>query len=85
MKKIDFINGCKRAIKENSGIVVYSELPGIEDKELITNTAKDVENKMKYYDNTYDENMCHKHEPIKIVGLYIFDIKNAFDIDGIIK
>ena len=67
MTKKEFMDVCREAIKDRTGIMVYVDMPGNKAKERIINSSVDVENKMEYYDKTYDETMKHKHAPITIV------------------
>lgn len=63
MNKKQFLQTLDEAIDQNSGVMVYIDIPGNLHKEKITNHAEDVANKRKYYDETYDKNMVHKHSP----------------------
>lgn len=58
-----------KAIKDNKSIGVLIEMPGFEEPELIINPCKNLKQKLRYYKDTYDENLNHKKAPgIKIVG-----------------
>lgn len=51
-------------------------IPGQNDTEFIVDKPESIENKIKYYKKTYDDNGVHKHcMDIKIVdaGLFIWD------------
>lgn len=62
-----------KAIKDNEPLSLFIEMPDFPMPELITNPVPNLEKKLKYYKNTYDENLEHKHaKGIKIVG-YTFE------------
>lgn len=57
------------AIERGSHLSLLIEMPGFELPEMITNPVANLEKKLDYYKNTYDENLEHKHaKGIKIVG-----------------
>lgn len=59
----------KQAIKTKVNVGVFIEMPGFESPEIIVNPVENLEKKLEYYKNTYDENLNHKHaEGIKIIG-----------------
>lgn len=44
-------------------------MPGFELPEIIINPAENLEKKLEYYKNTYDEDLKHKYaEGVKIIG-----------------
>lgn len=67
MSDLEFI--IKQAIKTKTNVGVFVEMPRFESPEIIINPAENLEKKLEYYKNTYDENLKHKHaEGIKIIG-----------------
>lgn len=69
MKKIDLIQIALSAIKSGNDLKVEVTIPGQEDTEYIINKNKSIENKLKYYCETYDDDLCHKKNPsVKIIG-----------------
>jgi len=65
----DLITVFKAAIltKQNLGIII--EMPDFESPEIIVNPTENLSKKLEYYQNTYDENLEHKHaKGIKIIG-----------------
>mgnify|MGYP000960069639 CR=1 FL=1 len=59
----------KQAIKTKVNVGVFIEMPGFESPEIIINPVENLEKKLEYYKNIYDENLNHKHaEGIKIIG-----------------
>lgn len=48
---------------------VLVEMDGFETPEVIVNCQENIEQKLAYYENTYDENLQHKFAPgIRIIG-----------------
>lgn len=75
MTKKEFLEVCERCKKEEIGIIVMVSIPGNKFCEGITNSYEDIENKEKYYDETYDENMNHKKaKDIRIVHAVPFPV-----------
>ena len=66
MNKKEFMSKCKEALEEGWGISVLVDLPGNKELERISNHNTDIENKMAYYDKTYNENMEHKFSPVPV-------------------
>jgi uncharacterized protein involved in tolerance to divalent cations len=59
----------KTAMKTKQSVGVFIEMPGFESPEIIINPVENLEKKLEYYKNTYDENLKHKYaEGIKIIG-----------------
>lgn len=59
----------ERAIETKQGIGVLVEMPGFDEPELITNPPANLEKKLKYYKDTYDVNLNHKHAAgVRIIG-----------------
>lgn len=61
--------------KENKlDICVEVTIPGQKDTEFIINKFGSIDNKLQYYLDTYDENLCHKrNKEIKIVNAFVID------------
>lgn len=58
-----------RAIQNKFHIGLFIEMPGFEFPELITNPTENLEGKLAYYKQTYDDNLNHKHaKGISIIG-----------------
>lgn len=67
MTDLEFI--MKQAIKSKASVGVFIEMPGFESPEIIINPPENLEKKLEYYKNAYDENLKHKTaEGIKIIG-----------------
>lgn len=67
MSDLEFV--IKTALKTKQSLGVLVEMPGFESAELIINPVENLEKKLAYYKNTYDENLQHKHaKGIKIIG-----------------
>lgn len=59
----------EKATNSKSGLGVLIEMPGFEFPELITNPYENLEKKLKYYKDTYDENLNYKYSKgIRIIG-----------------
>ena len=60
----------KRAIEYKAEYVaVKIEMEGFSSPEIIINPIENAEDKLKYYQNVYDENLNHKHaKGIRIVN-----------------
>lgn len=57
------------AIEMNLSLSLFIKLPNLERPEIITNPPENLEYKLKYYKETYDDNLQHKHaEGVKILG-----------------
>jgi hypothetical protein len=68
-------NAAKKLDKNFVGVVLT--LPNAPGEEVIINGKENFDEKLKYYQSTYDENLNHKHVPnLKIVG---FTFGNTFD------
>lgn len=65
----------KVAIEKGFITSIFVEMPGFKEPEMITNPIENLEKKLEYYKNTYDENLEHKHaKGIKIIG-YSFNVR----------
>ena len=51
----------KKAIEKKQSVGLFIEMPGFEYPELITNPPENLEKKLAYYKETYDEDLNHKH------------------------
>lgn len=59
----------RQALKAKTNVGVFIEMPGFELPEIIINPAENLEKKLEYYKNTYDEDLKHKYaEGVKIIG-----------------
>jgi len=54
-------------------IAVQIRMDGYEKDEIIINEAENIDKKLAYYQNTYDENLLHKHA----AGIKIIDFTYA--------
>ena len=71
-RKEDFFNLYNKYKDETNFMVIGIEMPDLESHELIVNHKSNFEEKMKYYDSAYDENLIMiKNRDIKIVS-FIF-------------
>ncbi len=48
---------------------VLIDMDGYDLPEIIVNPPENIEKKIEYYKNTYDDECKHKHAPIRIVGV----------------
>ena len=70
--KEDFFNLYNKYKDDTNFMVIGIEMPDLESHELIVNHKSNFEEKMKYYDSAYDENLIMiKNRDIKIVS-FIF-------------
>lgn len=68
-----------KSIKMEKPLSLFIEMPGFPMPELITNPVPNLQKKLEYYRNTYDENLEHKHaKGIKIVGYTLKAIVNIY-------
>lgn len=67
---IDNLEKCFNKAKDFDFLVgVLIEMEGFQKPEVIINLPENIESKLEYYKNTYDENLNHKYaKGIKIVG-----------------
>ena len=71
-KMSDLESVMKTAITSKQSLGLLIEMPGLESPEMITNPVENLEKKLEYYKNTYNENLEHKHaKGVKIVGYSI--------------
>lgn len=47
----------KAAIRTKTNVGIFIEMPGFESPEIIINPVENLEKKLDYYKNTYDENL----------------------------
>lgn len=65
----ELANAIGGAAKANTDIGIVIEMPAFKSPEIIFNPPENLQKKLEYYENTYDENLNHKHaEGIKIIG-----------------
>ena len=68
-RKEDFFNLYNKYKDETNFMVIRIEMPELESHELIVNHKSNFEEKMKYYDSAYDENLIMiRNRDIKIVS-----------------
>ena len=71
-RKEDFFNLYNKYKDDTNFMVIGIEMPDLKSHELIVNHKSNFEEKMKYYDSAYDENLIMiKNRDIKIVS-FIF-------------
>ena len=71
-RKEDFFNLYNKYKDDTNFMVIGIEMPDLESHELIVNHKSNFEEKMKYYDSTYDEDLIMtRNRDIKIVS-FIF-------------
>lgn len=62
-----YAEDCKRL---NKSMQLLIEMPGFPAPEMITNPPENIDGKLAYYAETYDENCEHKHAVgIRIIGV----------------
>jgi len=67
MSELEFV--IKTAIKTKQSLDLLIKMPGFESPEMIVNPAENLEKKLEYYKNAYDDNLEHKNaKGIKIIG-----------------
>lgn len=70
MSDLEFI--VKQAIRTKTNVGIFIQMLGFDSPEIIVNPVENLQKKLEYYRDIYDENLNHKHaEGIKIIG-YIF-------------
>ena len=68
-RKEDFFNLYNKYKDDTNFMVIGIEMPDLESHELIVNHKSNFEEKMKYYDSVYDENLIMiRNRDIKIVS-----------------
>ena len=68
-RKEDFFNLYSKYKDDTNFMVIGIEMPDLESHELIVNHKSNFEEKMKYYDSAYDENLIMiRNRDIKIVS-----------------
>ena len=71
-RKEDFFNLYNKYKDDTNFMVIGIEMPDLESHELIVNHKSNFEEKMKYYDSAYDENLIMiRNRDIKI-GSFMF-------------
>lgn len=67
MSELEFVIKTAIITKQSLGLII--EMPGFESPEIIINPFENLEKKLEYYKNTYNENLEHKNaKGIKIIG-----------------
>lgn len=67
MSELEFV--VKTAIKTKQSLGLIIEMPGFQSPEMIINPCENLEKKLEYYKNTYDDSLEHKNaKGIKIIG-----------------
>lgn len=58
-----------KAIKGNVSLSLFIKLPDLTEPEIITNPPVNLEQKLKYYKETYNDGLEHKYaDGVKILG-----------------
>ena len=74
MTKEQLINIFMEAKKNKCDICVELTIPGQNDTEFIVNKNKSIENKLKYYLETYDDELKHRrNNNIRIINAFAID------------
>ena len=74
MTKEQLINIFMEAKKNKRDICVELTIPGQNDTEFIVNKNKSIENKLKYYLETYDDELKHcRNNNIRIINAFVID------------
>lgn len=70
LKKISDLEFVVRtAISTNQNLMLFIEMPGFASPEIIINPPENLEKKLEYYQQTYGDDLEHKHaKGIKIIG-----------------
>lgn len=94
LDKQDLINMAELAKKEGICLIIEVTIPGQEETEAIINRPSSIDNKLKYYLGTYNDQLVHKLNPaIRMVQLsaadFEYDIFESYknvdseDVEGI--
>lgn len=76
LDKQDLINMAELAKKEGICLIIEVTIPGQEETEAIINRPSSIDNKLKYYLATYNEQLVHKLNPaIRIVQISADDLE----------
>ena len=74
MTKEQLINIFIEAKRKKCDICVELTIPGRNDTEFIVNKNKSIENKLKYYLETYDDELKHcRNNNIRIINAFAID------------
>ena len=74
MTKEQLINIFIEAKRNKCDICVELTIPGQNDTEFIVNKNKSIENKLKYYLETYDDELKHRrNNNIRIINAFAID------------
>jgi len=75
MKKKDFMNILELAKHNEIGIAVAISMPWLPSEEIIINPPENVQEKIDYYQQAYDDDMkLNMNENIRVIG--------AFGVEG---
>lgn len=72
-KLTEYANRCKEL---NKPMQLLVEMPGFPSPEMIVNPPENIDGKLAYYAETYDENCEHKH----VKGIAIVDVVETMDV-----
>lgn len=76
MKKKELIKVFNRAKENNKYVCVEVTIPGQKDTEFIINKCESIDNKLKYYLDTYDDKLQHnRNKDVKIVRAFETELK----------
>ena len=76
LTKQDLINMAELAKAKNICLFVEVTIPGQEETEVIVNRPSSIDNKVKYYLETYNDDLTHKrNSEIKIVQISAGDFE----------
>ena len=74
MTKEQLINIFMEAKRNKCDICVELTIPGQNDTEFIINKNKSIENKLKYYLETYDDELKHyRNNSVRIINAFAID------------
>lgn len=77
----DLINIFEEAIENEANVLVVElEIDGYEDSEFIITPEDNFKNKLEFYKNTYDDNLCHKMDK----RIKIYDISYHYNLNDMI-
>lgn len=76
LTKQDLINMAELAKAKNICLFVEVTIPGQEETEVIVNRPSSIDNKLKYYLATYNDELAHKLNPaIRMVQISAADLE----------
>jgi hypothetical protein len=76
---MEYLTNCFNRAKElnMNYVAVAIKLPNAEGKEIIINGKENFNEKLKYYQSAYDENLVHKH--VSTISITGFTFGKTFD------